>query len=248
MVNIALIGYGKMGQIIEKTALERGHEIKVIIDPFCKTAEKDINEKTLEGVDVCIDFTHPDVIVDNIKKIAKAGKNMVIGTTGWYDKMDEVKKIVKDNKVGLIWSGNFSIGVNALFRITEYASKIFNNLKEYDIGVNEIHHTQKADSPSGTASMIGDILVENIDRKNKIVIDTFNRKPKNDELHISSTRVGSVPGVHTIMFDSSADTIELKHTARNRCGFALGSVLAAEFIKDKKGFYHIDDMMNEIIK
>jgi 4-hydroxy-tetrahydrodipicolinate reductase len=248
MANIALIGYGKMGQIIEKTALERGHKIKVIIDPFCDTAEKEINEKTLEGVDVCIDFTHPDVIMDNIKKIAAVGKNIVIGTTGWYDKMDEVKKIAKDNNIGIIWSGNFSIGVNALFRITEYAAKIFNKLEDYDIGVNEIHHTQKADSPSGTASMIGDILIDNLDKKKKIVTESFDRKPNEDELHISSTRVGKVPGVHTIMFDSTADTIELKHTARNRCGFALGSVLAAEFIKERKGFYHIDDMMNEIIK
>jgi 4-hydroxy-tetrahydrodipicolinate reductase len=162
--------------------------------------------------------------------------------------MDEVKKIVNDNKIGLIWSGNFSVGVNALFRITEYAAKLFNKIEDYDIAVNEIHHTQKADSPSGTANMIGDILVENIDRKNKIVTEAFDRKPKDDELHISSTRVGSVPGIHTITFDSSADTIELKHTARNRCGFASGSVLAAEFVKGKKGFYHIDDMMNEIIK
>ena len=236
-----------MGQIIEKTALEKGHEIKVVIDPFCETAEKEINEKTLDGVDVCIDFTHPDVIIDNIKKIAKVGKNIVVGTTGWYDKMDEVKKIVEKEGIGLIWSGNFSIGVNAFFRIIENAAKVFNKLEDYDIMVNEIHHKQKADSPSGTANMIGNILIDNLDRKNKIVTEAFDRKPKDNELHVSSTRVGSVPGVHKIMFDSSADSIELKHTARNRCGFALGSVLAAEFIKGKKGFYHIDDMMNKII-
>ena len=236
-----------MGQIIEKTALEKGHEIKVVIDPFCETAEKEINEKTLDGVDVCIDFTHPDVIIDNIKKIAKVGKNIVVGTTGWYDKMDEVKKIVEKEGIGLIWSGNFSIGVNAFFRIIENAAKVFNKLEDYDIMVNEIHHKQKADSPSGTANMIGNILIDNLDRKNKIVTEAFDRKPKDNEIHVSSTRVGSVPGVHKIMFDSSADSIELKHTARNRCGFALGSVLAAEFIKGKKGFYHIDDMMNKII-
>jgi 4-hydroxy-tetrahydrodipicolinate reductase len=248
MVNIALIGYGKMGQIIEKTALDKGHKIVAIIDPNVDSCESEINKETLKDADVCIEFTHPSVVIDNIKKVAQAGKNIVVGTTGWYDKMDEVKKIVNDNKIGLIWSGNFSVGVNALFRITEYAAKLFNKIEDYDIAVNEIHHTQKADSPSGTANMIGDILVENIDRKNKIVTEAFDRKPKDDELHISSTRVGSVPGIHTITFDSSADTIELKHTARNRCGFASGSVLAAEFVKGKKGFYHIDDMMNEIIK
>jgi 4-hydroxy-tetrahydrodipicolinate reductase len=248
MVNIALIGYGKMGKMIREIAESKGHKIIAIIDPKCKNTLKDINEKTLNDADVCIEFTHPDVVIDNIKKIAELGKNIVIGTTGWYDKIDQVEKIVKENKIGVIWSGNFSIGVNAFFKIIENASKIFNNLEDYDISLHEVHHTQKADSPSGTASMIGDIIVNNIKRKNKIVIDKFDRKPETNELHISSSRVGSTPGIHIVTLDSPADTIELKHTVRNREGLASGAVLAAEFIKGKKGFFNIDDLMKEIIR
>ena len=248
MTNIALIGYGKMGKIIRKLAEEKGHTIKVVIDPNCENTIKDITAEALEGVDVCIDFTHPSVIMDNIRKIASFGKNIVIGTTGWYDQMDEVKKIVEEAGIGLIWSGNFSIGVNAFFRIVENASKTFNNLDSYDAMVHEFHHNQKADSPSGTASMIGKIVVENLDRKDKIVEDRLARKIEPNELHLSSTRGGSIPGTHSVIFDSLQDTIELKHTARGREGFATGAVLAAEFINDKKGFFSINDLMDDIIK
>jgi 4-hydroxy-tetrahydrodipicolinate reductase len=248
MVNIALIGYGKMGHIIEDIAKQRGHKIVSIIDPNCDRAHKEINKETLKNADVCIDFTHPSVIIDNIKKASELGKNLVIGTTGWYEKTDEVKKIIAKNKNGLIWSGNFSIGVNAFFRIIESAAKIFNNLPEYDVMATEFHHNQKADSPSGTATMIGKILINNIKRKNKIVTDKLDKKIEPNELHIASVRGGSIPGIHEVFFDSLADTIELKHTARNREGFALGAVMAAEFIAGKKGFYNIDDLMKEIIR
>jgi 4-hydroxy-tetrahydrodipicolinate reductase len=248
MIKIALIGYGKMGQVIEKLAKERGHEIKAIIDPYSKEAEKDINEKTLEDVDVCIDFSHPDVVIENIKKIAALKKNIVVGTTGWYDQMDEVKKIVEENKIGLIWSGNFSIGVNAFFKIVENSAKIFNNLEDYDVLATEYHHKNKADSPSGTAKMIGDILIKNIDRKEKLVFDKMDKKIEDNELHIASVRGGSIPGIHSVLFDSPQDTIEIIHTARGREGFATGAVMAAEFIKNKKGFYSINDLMDNIIK
>jgi 4-hydroxy-tetrahydrodipicolinate reductase len=247
MTKIALIGYGKMGQLIEKIAKQNNHEIVSIIDPYCETAEKEINQESLKDAEVCIDFTHPDVIMGNIKKIASLNKNMVIGTTGWYDKMDEVKKIVIDNNVGLIWSGNFSIGVNALFRIIDHSAKIFNNLEQYDIMAFEIHHNQKADSPSGTANMIGDILLNNISRKNKIVTERIDKKISSDEIHLASIRGGNIPGTHSVLFDSFQDTIEIKHTARNREGFAYGSVLAAEYIAEKKGLFNINDLMDNII-
>ena len=201
----------------------------------------------MKGVDVCVDFTHPDSVIDNVEKISKFRKNIVVGTTGWYNNMDEVKKIVKNAKIGLIWSGNFSIGVNIYFRVIESAARVINKFSDYDLFVHEFHHNKKADSPSGTAVMIGKILVDNIERKKKIVTEELKRKIDPDELHISSTRCGTIPGTHTVGFDSSADTIELTHTARSREGFALGAVTAAQWIQGKKGFYDINDMMKSII-
>ena len=247
-MNIAIIGYGKMGHEIETIAKAKGMAITTI-DPNDNGANfKEINKESMKDIDVCIEFTNPDSIISNIKKITQFGKNIVIGTTGWYDKMDEVKKIIEDAGTGVIWSGNFSIGVNIFFKIIEDAAKIINNVDDYDIFVHEFHHNQKADSPSGTATMIGEILTNNIERKNTIVTEELNRQIKKDELHISSTRSGNIPGTHIVGFDSSADTIELKHTARNRSGFALGALMAANWIKDKKGFYDINDLMKELIE
>jgi len=161
--------------------------------------------------------------------------------------MGEIKKVIKNTKTGFIWSGNFSIGVNVYFKIIENAAKIIDKVDDYDVFVHELHHNQKADSPSGTAVMIADILKENIGRKKKIVTEELKRKIEPDELHVSSTRGGTIPGTHIVGLDSNADTIELKHTARNRSGFALGAVMAAQWIKSKKGFYDIDDLMKDIV-
>ncbi len=248
-MNIAIIGYGKMGKEIERIAQIRGISIASIIDPNTKDAPFDeINKESMKDVDVCIDFTMPEAAVENIRKAAKFKKNIVMATTGWYTRMDEVKKIVKEAGIGFIWSGNFSLGVNIFFRIVENAAKIVNNVDDYDVFAYEIHHSQKKDSPSGTAKMLGDILINNIQRKKSIVTEKLDRKIEPDEIHLASIRGGNVPGTHAICFDSAADTIELKHTARNREGFALGAVMAAEWINKKKGFYNIDDFMKEIIR
>ncbi|HLC61541.1 MAG TPA: dihydrodipicolinate reductase C-terminal domain-containing protein [Candidatus Nanoarchaeia archaeon] len=233
-MNIAIIGYGKMGKEIERIAKARGITIASIIDPNDKNANfREINEKSMANVDVCVDFTRPDAVIDNLIKISKFKKNIVIGTTGWNDKLDEAKKIVKQNNVGLIYASNFSIGVNIFFRVIENAAKMMDKIKDYDVFGYEIHHSKKLDSPSGTAKTIEKILASNIKRIDKV--------------NFASVRAGSIPGTHVVGFDSSADTIELKHTARNREGFALGAVMAAEWIQNKKGFYNIDNMMNEII-
>ena len=246
-MKIAIIGYGKMGHEIENAAKGKGIST-ITIDPSAENANyKEINEESMKDVDVCVDFTHPDSVIGNIEKVSKFGKNIVVGTTGWYDNMDDVKKIVERAGTGLIWSGNFSIGVNVYFKIIENAAKIINNISDYDVFVHEFHHKNKADSPSGTAVMIGNILTDNIDRKKRVVTEELKRKIEPDELHISSTRGGSVPGTHIVGFDSAADTIELKHTARSRQGFAVGAVMAAEWINGKKGFYDINDLMKEII-
>ncbi|HLC60250.1 MAG TPA: dihydrodipicolinate reductase C-terminal domain-containing protein [Candidatus Nanoarchaeia archaeon] len=233
-MNIAIIGYGKMGKEIEKIAKTRGINVVSIIDQNGKGATfSEINEKSMKNVDVCIDFTRPDAVIDNLQKISKFGKSIVIGTTGWNDKLGEAKKIVNHNNIGLIYASNFSIGVNIFFRIIKDAARMMNNVKGYDVFGYELHHSKKLDSPSGTAKIIEKILVDNIKRIDKV--------------NFASLRAGSIPGTHIVGFDSSTDTIELKHTARNREGFALGAVMAAEWIQGKKGFFEINDMMNEMI-
>ena len=246
-MNVGIIGYGRMGHEIEKVAKDKGITIRTI-DPNDDNADfKEINEESMKDVDVCVDFTHPDSVISNIEKISKFKKNIVVGTTGWYDKIDEVRSIIENANTGLIWSGNFSVGVNIYFKIIENAAKIINNVDDYDVFVHEFHHNKKADSPSGTAVMIGEILTDNIERKKRVVTEELKRKIAADELHISSTRGGSIPGTHIVGFDSTADTIELKHTARNRQGFALGAIMATQWIQGKKGFYDINDMMKEIV-
>jgi 4-hydroxy-tetrahydrodipicolinate reductase len=246
-MKIAIIGYGKMGHEIEKVAKAKCIAATTI-DPNNSANYKEINEQSMKDVDVCVDFTHPDSVISNIKQISKFKKNIVVGTTGWYDKMDEVKMAVEQAGTGLIWSGNFSLGVNIYFKIVENAAKIMNKFNDYDVFVHEFHHNKKADSPSGTAVMIGKILTDNIERKKKIVTEELKRQINPEELHVSSTRGGTIPGTHIVGFDSSADTIELKHTARSREGFALGAVIAAQWIQGKKGFYDIDDMFKSIIQ
>jgi 4-hydroxy-tetrahydrodipicolinate reductase len=247
-MNIAIIGYGKMGHEIEKAAKARGISVSSIIDPNSENAEfREINEKSMENADVCLDFTHPESVLSNIEKISKFKKNVVIGTTGWYDNLEQVKKIVEENGIGLIYASNFSIGVNAFFKIIENAAKIMNKVDAYDAYGYELHHSRKVDSPSGTAKTIGNILIKNIDRKSKLVFDRLDRKIEPDELQIVSVRSGFVPGTHVVGFDSSSDTIELKHMARGREGFAMGALMAAEWVHGKKGFHNIDEMMNDII-
>jgi len=248
IMNIAIIGYGKMGHEIERIAREKGITVKAIIDPAAPGANhREVNKDSLNGIDVAIDFTQPEAAVANIRKYCSLGVNAVVGTTGWYGKLDEVKKDVQKSGIGLIWSGNFSVGVNMFFRIIKSAAKIVDKVPDYDLFAYELHHSKKADSPSGTAKMIGDILIQNIKRKKKVVTDKLDRKIEADELHFASVRGGSVPGTHVVGLDSPADTIELKHTARGRAGFAMGAVMASQWVKGKKGFFGIDEMMNEII-
>lgn len=248
-MNIAISGYGRMGKLIRKIAKQRGHTICAVIDPVSEEASfKELSNESLSEADVVIDFSVPSSAVENIKKAAKAGVSMVMGTTGWYGDMEEVRGIVEDSGIGFIWSGNFSTGVNLFFSIIRNAASIINYFDSYDPLVHEYHHKNKADSPSGTAAMIGEILLEEIDRKERIVTESLKRKIEADEIHISSTRGGSIPGTHSVTFDSEVDTIELKHTARGREGFAAGAVAAAAWIKHRSGFYGIENMMKEIIK
>lgn len=243
-MNIAIIGYGKMGHEIERVAKAKGINVVSIIDTNgSNAAHKEINEESMQNVDVCIDFTAPNAVLGNIEKASRFRKNLVIGTTGWHAKLDKAKSIVNKNRTGLIYASNFSIGVNMFFKIVENAAKIVNNMQGYDVYGLELHHNKKIDSPSGTAKTIGEILVKNIKRKNKLVFEKIDRKIASNELHFASVRAGSIPGIHVVGFDSNADTIELRHEARNREGFALGAIMAAKWINGKRGFYTINDMI-----
>ena len=234
-MNIAIIGYGKMGHIIEKIAIDRGINVKAKIDPIAHDAtHKEINKESLQGIDVCIEFTTPAVAVENIKKIAALKKNIVVGTTGWYEKTEDVKRTANENNIGLIYSPNFSVGVNIFFRVMHEISKMMNSFNDYDVAITEAHHIHKKDAPSGTAKKISEIIKGNISR----IVD----------IKIKSIREGEIPGTHTVTFESNADIIKLEHEAKNREGFALGAIMAAEWINGKKGFFTIEDMMKEIIK
>ena len=247
-MRIALIGFGKMGKEIARLAKEQGIAVVAKIDPVAPEADfKEISKEAIAAADVCIDFSQPGAVVENVKKIASFGKNIVVGTTGWLEKEQEVKKAVEKNGIGLVYASNFSLGVNAFYRIVAQAAAVMNRLPEYDVSCLEMHHRNKADSPSGTAKSIEKILLEKIERKKKAVEEKLDRKIAADEMHVASLRGGSVPGTHAVYFDSSADTIELKHTARSREGFALGALQAAKWINGKKGFYSIEDMLGEMI-
>lgn len=229
-MNIALSGYGNMGKEVERVVLTaRKHTILPIED--------------IKKADVVIDFTSPEVVLRNIKMAAEAGKNMVVGTTGWYDHLDDVTKIVRKNGIGLIYGQNFSVGANIFFQAVAHATKLASAFGDYDVYGFEIHHTGKKDSPSGTALRTAQEILKNSRTKKVLETGRLDRQRKPDELHFASIRGGRNPGFHEVVFDSGADSITLSHSAHNRSGFAEGAVLAAEFIHGKKGLYTFDDVM-----
>jgi 4-hydroxy-tetrahydrodipicolinate reductase len=254
-MNIALVGYGKMGKMIEQIAVSQNHTITAIIDPFVKESAgglkiaKSIEEANLNSnTNVVIEFTQPDTAAANLIALAERNIPVVTGTTGWFEHMDKIRGIVEKNNSSLLWASNFSIGVNMFYRIAWYAAELANNFSEYDIGGFESHHNKKMDSPSGTAKTLAEGVLARLDRKNKIVWETMNRKPEADELHFPSLRLGCVPGTHSLFFDSLADTIEITHTARSREGFASGAIRAALWLTSvlRHGVFTIDDMMKDL--
>lgn len=247
-MNITLIGYGKMGHEIASLAQSQNMTIVSIIDPHHPQAtHKNIDPESTKNTDVCIDFSNPEAVINNINACADLKKNIVIGTTGWYAKLSTAKEIVEKSNIGTIYASNFSLGVNIFYKIIENAAKIMNSINEYDVFAHEWHHKGKKDSPSGTALTLGNILIKNLDRKKTLVTDKLDRTPLPAELHLSSTRGGSIPGTHAVYFDSDADTIELKHTARNRQGFALGALKCAQWIYGKKGLFTAENWINDIL-
>jgi 4-hydroxy-tetrahydrodipicolinate reductase len=228
-MKIALIGYGKMGHEIEKIALSRGHEIVSIIDIDNQEDFDSLN--FLFSTEVAIEFTRPETAFANYQKCFERNIPVVAGTTGWLEHLDEIKKECKENRQTFFYASNYSIGVNVFFAVNKYLAKIMNGFPQYDVHMEEVHHIHKLDAPSGTAITLAEGILENISRKNK------------SDLRIDSKREGEVPGIHEIIYESDADSICIKHDAKNRTGFALGAVLAAEFTKGKTGFLTMNDML-----
>jgi 4-hydroxy-tetrahydrodipicolinate reductase len=218
-MKIVLIGHGNMGKEIEYHAQQKNMEISAI----CNRSNP-LTKEILHDADICIDFSVSTAVMNHVTVCAEAQKNIVIGTTGWLNHLDHVKKIVEAHHIGLIYASNFSVGVNLFLKIVEQAAERFNKLPEYDVFIHEFHHNQKMDSPSGTALSLAKVLIEKITRKKKMLTDKSEGKISPGALHVTSTRVGSVPGTHIVGFDSAIDSIELKHTARSRAGFALGAL------------------------
>jgi 4-hydroxy-tetrahydrodipicolinate reductase len=234
-MRIALIGYGKMGHEIEAAAREQGETIACTFD-----IGNPVDAASLSEVDICIEFSTPQTVLQNIRVAVQAKKDIVVGTTGWYDKLEEIRPLVRES--GLLYSPNFSIGVNILFRVASAAAELMNNAPAYDAFIHEWHHRQKVDSPSGTAIRLAEILLSKMERKKKIETEKVEGKIDPSALHVSSTRVGTFAGTHIVGFDSDADSIEIKHVAKSRRGFALGAVRAAQWLKGRKGVYTMDDV------
>jgi 4-hydroxy-tetrahydrodipicolinate reductase len=231
-MKIALLGYGRMGKVIERIALERGHEIVLRKD-------MDVPFDGLENADVAIDFSVPDSAARNILECFDTNVPVVCGTTGWLDQFDEIIAACHDKKGGFIYSSNFSLGVNLFFELNSYLAKMMSKIEQYKVSMEEIHHTQKLDAPSGTAISLAKGIIENSDYKNWTL-----EKATDGQIHIEAKRIENVPGTHTVFYDSDVDQIEIKHTAHNREGFALGAVIAAEWLCNKKGIYTMKDVLS----
>jgi 4-hydroxy-tetrahydrodipicolinate reductase len=225
-MKLALLGYGKMGHMVEQAALRSGLEITCIIDPVAGS------RGSLSDADVCIDFSEPAGVIENIALAATAKVSIVVGTTGWYDRIDEARRLVEGGGIGFVYGSNFSIGVNLMFKIVRFAAGLFSHFPSHDPFIEEAHHQFKKDAPSGTA-----IFLE------RAIEAEYSRK-----VPTSSTRAGYFPGIHTVGFDSEADTLTITHTARNRGGFAEGAVLAAKWIAGRKGFYEFSEIVDELLR
>jgi len=270
-MKIAIVGYGKMGQAVERVALERGFRIAAIVDPAFDVRPTpdgasppppprggelypDVGGAgNLGGADVAIEFTQPGTALSNIRALAEKKLPAVIGTTGWSDRLEEARRAVLAADTALFWSSNFSLGVNVFYRVAWYAARLIDAFPEYDVGGFESHHNKKLDSPSGTARTLVEGVLARMTRKDVAVWETPDRRPAPGELLFPSLRLGSVPGQHSLFLDSPADTIEITHTARSREGFASGAVRAAEWLlnggagEGRRGVFTMDDMLGDIL-
>jgi len=233
-MKIILVGYGKMGKIIERIAQSRGHEIVARIDID--------NQHELDTVmgDVAIEFSHPDAAFENVKRCIERSIPVVCGTTGWMKHKPEIDKLCLEKKSAFFYASNYSLGVNIFFKLNEYLAKMMNNFPAYDVAMDEVHHTEKKDAPSGTAITLAEGVMKNLSRKTNWV---NTETSKTDDLYIQSFRIDQVPGTHVVKYASPIDDLEIKHIAHSREGFALGAVMVAEWLKDKQGVLTMDDYL-----
>lgn len=236
-MKIAILGYGKMGKTIDQMATAKGHEVVLKIGA---NNLQDFTKNNIQKADVAIEFSNPESAFDNLSKCLKWGIPVVSGTTGWLDKMDEIKSICNKNSGGFFYASNYSVGVNIFFAINRQLAKMMNDQRQYDVTMEEIHHTQKLDAPSGTAITLAQGILEEMSRKTKWTKETATEKT---DLPIVSKRIDKVPGTHEIVYNSPIDSIEIKHTAHSRAGFAGGAILAAEWLIGKKGSFGMEDML-----
>ncbi len=248
-MKVLIVGYGRMGREVEKILLERNHEIVGKIDIVQNPGvSPELTEELASTAEVAIEFSTAGAVLANAKTYVKYSLNAVVGTTGWYSEVERLKEILKGGEIGYIYGSNFSIGAQLFFKIVGYASKLFEPFSQYDIMGYELHHKRKKDSPSGTAISLANIILNNNRRKKKIVTEKLDRAIAEDELHFASVRGGEIPGIHSVLIDSLADTVTLTHSARSRAGFALGAVLAAEWIVNRKGLFTVEDFINSTIE
>lgn len=239
-MNIGIIGYGRMGKTIEGICTDRGHTIGAVIDI---SNQEEIRSLNTRNIDVAIEFTQPQSAYENIIALLEQKVPVVSGTTGWLDRMEEVTQAVQKYETGFFYAPNFSIGVNLFFAISEYAAALMNKFPEFGVHIEEIHHIHKLDSPSGTAIHLANGIIDKIDRKTNWINE---RSSDSQQLEILSDRQPDVPGIHSAVYTGPHDTIELKHTASSRLGFATGAVLAAEFLQGKKGIFTMKNLLESI--
>jgi 4-hydroxy-tetrahydrodipicolinate reductase len=242
-MKIAIIGNGKMGAEVERVARAKGIDVARVFTEEENQGGRALTAQSLQGIDVCVEFTLPASAVKNIEAVAKAGKPVVVGTTGWYDRLDEVRRTVEARGTGLVYAPNFSIGVNLLGHLLHCAAHLFDKYEMYDVAIHETHHRGKADSPSGTALHLSQLILKNVRRKTEILSGNPDGPARPGQLQVSSSRVGHVVGEHAVVFDSEADTLEFIHRAKNRSGFAHGALIAAAWVRGRKGVFTMDDVL-----
>ncbi len=244
-MRILLSGYGKMGREVEKILLERGHSVSSRVDPIVECDSKTLTSKLFVESDIVIDFSHPSSVWQNIQTYLNAGIPSVIGTTGWESHRDEARKLCLEKKGTFLWGSNFSIGAHLFFTLVGEAARIINTIEDYDIALWENHHNQKAESPSGTALTTAKKILDNLPRKTHMMTNRSDSKIDPSALHVASLRVGAEPGLHEVVIDGPADTLRIQHHTRNRSSLAKGSVLAAEWLEGKQGFFSVEDFISE---
>ena len=248
-MNVAIVGYGGMGREVEKVLKDRGHQVSARVDPVEAGADaRELTEGIARDSDVAIEFSHAGGVLANARTYVSRGLSAVVGTTGWYGQLDELKKILENGKIGYLYGSNFAIGAHLFFALAAAATELANTCPEYDLMAWEVHHGRKKDSPSGTALTLGRIVTSKSVRKTKVVTERLDRPPAPEEIHIASVRGGYEPGTHTLLLDSAFDTIELTHRARSRGGLALGAVRAAEWLAGRKGLFEVNDFIREMLE